>query len=72
MNSNEVDRDDRIRTALYEYLGLTSEDNLINEDNEINTDSVGSHNGGEDKHMDEQAEETFAYSGKSEEVYSKE
>ncbi|KAK4375759.1 hypothetical protein RND71_006436 [Anisodus tanguticus] len=63
---------DHIRTALYESLGLMSEDSLMNEDNEFNTDLVASHNDGEDTHMDGQAEETSAYSGESEEVYSDE
>ncbi|XP_060211988.1 protein FAR1-RELATED SEQUENCE 5-like [Lycium barbarum] len=43
----------------------------MNEDSEFN-DSVGSHNGGEDTHMDGQAEETSVYSCESEEVYSDE
>ncbi|KAK4380564.1 hypothetical protein RND71_002426 [Anisodus tanguticus] len=64
--------EDHIRAALYESLGLTSEDNLINENNEFNTDSVDCHNGGEDTHMDGQAEETSIYSGELEEVYSDE
>ncbi|KAK4377404.1 hypothetical protein RND71_003700 [Anisodus tanguticus] len=72
MNLNEDNRDARINTALNESLGLTLEDRLINKYNEINTDSVGSHNGGEDTHMDGQAEETFAYNGELEEVYSDE
>ncbi|KAK4357256.1 hypothetical protein RND71_022866 [Anisodus tanguticus] len=42
----------------------------MNEYNEFNTESVGSHNGGEDIHIDGQAEETSACSGESEEVYS--
>ncbi|KAK4344686.1 hypothetical protein RND71_034862 [Anisodus tanguticus] len=69
MNLNKDNRDDHIRTALYESLGLMSEDILMNEDNEFNTDSAGSHSGGKYTHMDGQAEETSAYSGESEEVY---
>ncbi|KAJ8562430.1 hypothetical protein K7X08_011721 [Anisodus acutangulus] len=64
--------DDHIRTALYESLGLMSEDSLMNEDNELNTNSVGSHNGGEDTHIYGQDEETSACSGESVEMYSDE
>ncbi|KAK4370177.1 hypothetical protein RND71_009652 [Anisodus tanguticus] len=62
--------EDHIRIAVYGYLGLTSEDNLINEYNEFNTDSVGSHNGEDDTHMDGQYEETYAYNRESDKVYS--
>ncbi|XP_059295586.1 protein FAR1-RELATED SEQUENCE 5-like [Lycium ferocissimum] len=48
-----------------------SENSLMNEHSEFNG-SVGSHNGGEDTHVDGQAEDTSAYSGESEEVYSDE
>ncbi|KAK4343993.1 hypothetical protein RND71_037087 [Anisodus tanguticus] len=68
MNPN----DNHIKTALYESLGLMSEDSLMNEDNEFNTNSIGGYNGGKDTHIDGQAEETSACSEESEEVYSNE